>query len=266
MSFPELNPLIRDLTLPTSLRFLTANPTPESIKRNGRLRFLDKWRPRRRCGQWRAEKFKTIYAAAKNTVGLNDPHRIHEFEIKALTHDLADAVEKAQMWRDKAIELLEHRDDFQLLLTLPRIGKPTAAAILTAIGDINEFDNAKQLVKLAGLDIRRYESGSSIRKRPKISHVGSGFLRHWLYSYALRLIAFEPGFIALYQRRRKQSPGKAAGMRALMAVNDKILRVVFRMLKDHHRYAPQIDIATTAFYEAQKRPPEDSRARYRCGR
>jgi transposase len=46
---------------------------------------------------------------------------------------------------------------------LPRIGKPTAAAILTAIGDIGQYTNGKQLVKLASLDIRLFESGSSIR-------------------------------------------------------------------------------------------------------
>lgn len=51
LAFPELNPLIKDLTQPTSLRFLQANPTPRSIARNGLRRFLEKWRPRRRCGQ-----------------------------------------------------------------------------------------------------------------------------------------------------------------------------------------------------------------------
>ena len=53
LTFPELNPMIKDLTQPTSLRFLQANPTPASILRHGRQRFLETWRPRHRCGQWR---------------------------------------------------------------------------------------------------------------------------------------------------------------------------------------------------------------------
>jgi transposase len=66
------------------------------------------------------------------------------------------------MWLTKAIELLEHRPDYQVLLRLPRIGRPTAAAILTGIGDITEYRNGKQLVKLAGLDLKLFESGATI--------------------------------------------------------------------------------------------------------
>src|SRR5262249_60847138 len=52
LAFPALNPLIPDLTQPTSLRFLQANPTPEAIVRQGRGHLLARWQPRRCCGQW----------------------------------------------------------------------------------------------------------------------------------------------------------------------------------------------------------------------
>jgi hypothetical protein len=40
LAFPELNPLVKDLTQPTALRFLQANPTPASALRHGCTRFL----------------------------------------------------------------------------------------------------------------------------------------------------------------------------------------------------------------------------------
>lgn len=252
LTFPELNPLVKDLTQPTALRFLQANPTPESILRNGRRRFLEKWPPRRRCGQWRPEMFQRIYDLATQSIGLTDPYRLDEFEVKALAQDLADAFAKQQLWLNKAIELLEQRPDFQLLMRLPRLGKPTAVAILTAIGDVHEYTNGKQLVKLAGLDIRLFESGSSIRKLPKISHVGSAYLRYWLYHYALRLIAHEPHFTAYYQRRKQQSPGKGAGQRALIAVCDKTIRMIDRILIDRAPYTPKKDQHIAAYYAAQR--------------
>jgi len=241
LAFPELNDQIKDLCMPTSLRFLMANPTPRSVVYNGKKRFMDKWRPRRRCGQWRPEKFARIFELAQTSIGLKDPHRIYEFEIKALAEDLADAVAKSRLWLNKAIELIGQRADYQLLLTLPRIGKPTAAAILTAVGDVQAFAYGKQLVKLAGLDLRQFQSGSSIRKRPRISHAGSAFLRHWLYHYALRLVAYDPCFKALHTRRKTNSPGKGAPRRALMAVCDKVIRIVYRMLKDNVPYLPKMD-------------------------
>jgi transposase len=159
---------------------LQATPTPATILRHGCQRFLAAWQPRQRCGQWRPQKFQQLYELAQHSIGLIDPYHLDEFELTALAHDLADALAKQPWWLDHAIALLEPRPDFPLLMQLPRIGAPTAAAILTAIGDIRQYANGKQLVKLAGLDVRLFESGSSIRKLPQISHVGSASLRHWL--------------------------------------------------------------------------------------
>lgn len=253
LAFPELNPMINKLTLPTSLRFLQANPTPRSIRYNGRKRFLDRWRPRVRCGQWRPEKFEKIYDLAGESIGMKDPHRIYEYEIKSLAEDLADAVSKSEMWKNKAIKLIEHRNDFRLLMQMPRIGKPTACAILTAVGDISEFSYGKQLVKLAGLDIRKFESGSTIHKRPRITHIGSGFLRHWLYHYAMRLVAYDPHFKALFLRRKQNSPGKGAGQRALVSVSDKIIRIVYRILKDNAKYSSNKDRLIAKQYSTLKK-------------
>jgi transposase len=159
---------------------LQANPTPAAILRHGRQRFLESWQPRQRCGQWRLQKLQQLYDLAQQSIGLTDPYHIDEFDIATLAHDLADALAKQQRWLDHASALLEPRPDFQLLRQVPRIGAPTAAALLTAIGDIRQYANGKQLVRLAGLDVRLFESGSSIRKLPQISHVGSASLRHWL--------------------------------------------------------------------------------------
>jgi transposase len=251
LAFPELNPLLQDLTQPTALRFLQTTPTPATVLSNGRSGFLEQWQPRHRCGQWRAAKFHTIYDLAQDSIGLTDPYCLDEFEIKALAHDLADALAKHQMYLDKVLELLAHRPDFQLLVTLPRIGQPTAAAILTAIGNISAYTNGKQLVKLAGLEVRLFESGSSIRKLPKISHVGSAYLRYWLYHYAKRLVAHEPHFRAYYQRRKQQSPGKGAGQRALVAVADKVIRMIYRILTAKEVYTPQKDQMIAQYYAAQ---------------
>jgi transposase len=253
LAFPELNPLLKDLTQPTALRFLQTTPTPATVLRNGRTHFLKTWQPRHRCGQWRSAKFHTIYDLAQDSIGLTDPYHLDEFEIKALAHDLADAVAKHQMYLDKVLEILAHRPDFQLLLTLPRVGQPTAAAILTAIGDIGAYTNGKQLVKLAGLDIRLFESGSSIRKLPKISHVGSAYLRYWLYHYAKRLVAHEPDFRAYHQRRKQQSPGKGAGQRALVAAADKVIRMIYRILTDKEAYTPKKDQMIAEYYAAQRK-------------
>ena len=53
------------------------------------------------------EKFSQIYELAKRSIGLRDPYRIDEFEIKTLAQDFTDALVKQQFWLNKAIELLQ---------------------------------------------------------------------------------------------------------------------------------------------------------------
>jgi hypothetical protein len=82
--------------------------------------------------------------------------------------------------------------------------------------------------------------------------MGSAYLRYWLYHYALRLVAHEPHFQAYYQRRKHQSPGKGAGQRALIAVCDKTVRMIYRILTDHVPSNPQKDQSIAAYYAAQQ--------------
>jgi transposase len=121
------------------------------------------------------------------------------------------------------------------------------------MGDMHQYTHGKQLVKLAGLDIRLYESGSSIRQLPKISHVGSAYLRHWLSHYALRLVAHEAHLQSYDARRQHQSPGKGSGQRALMAVCDQVIRMIYRLLIDQAPYAPTKDQTIARYYAARRK-------------
>jgi hypothetical protein len=85
-----------------------------------------------------------------------------------------------------------------------------------------------------------------LRTLPKISHIGSAYLRYCLYHYALRLIAPAPHFHAYCQRRQQQSPGKGAGQRALIVVCDNTIRMIYRILTAHVPYHPQTDQSIAA--------------------
>ena len=68
----------------------------------------------------------------------------------------------------------------------------------------------------------------------------------------MRLIAHEPHFKAYYQRRKQQSPGKGSGQRALIAVCDKTIRMIYRILTDHAPYNPKKDKSIADYYAAQR--------------
>ncbi len=55
-----------------------------------------------------------------------------------------------------------------------------AVRLIGEIGDINRFDNHKQLNAYAGIDIRRFQSGT-LFYRDKINKCGNRHLRKILY-------------------------------------------------------------------------------------
>ena len=73
----------------------------------------------------------------------------------------------------------------ELLISIPGIGKLTAARLLAEIGDISAFEDAPQLAAYAGLNPKGSRSGSSVHKKTRISKEGRAFLRYILYMPAI---------------------------------------------------------------------------------
>jgi len=247
------SPLRQALPQPTALRCLQTPPTPALSLSNSRPGLLERWQRRRHCGQWRADKVHTRYALAHDSMGLTAPYRLAAVASPALAQALADALANHPMSLDKGLALLGPRPACPLLWPLPRIGRPTAAAILTALGAISPSTNGPQLVPLAGLDLCLYASGARIRQLPTIAQVGRASLRSGRSHYAQRRVAYAPPCRAYHQRRKPLSPGKGAGQRALGAVAAKVLRMLYRLLTAQEAYTPTKDQMSAQDYAAQRK-------------
>lgn len=244
--FPELNERFRKLDGKIALAFLAKNPTPDSIRRLGPKRFLERWSGSH--GRWGREFFAELYELAKHSIGVQDLERSYELEIRLLVEEFRQALETQQRWFERARALVEDHDHFALLLSIKGIGEKIATGLLASLGDPTRFENGKQWVSLAGLDLKLHESGESIHKAPKISRQGKGLLRYWLFLAAEISIRYPGPFRELYRRRQKSSPGRGARKRALIAVSDKLVRVIFAMLRDGKPYDPQQDQQLKARY------------------
>jgi transposase len=239
VAFPELNERFKKLDSNTALAFLAKNPTPDSIRCLGPKRFLERWRGRHGC--WGRAFFAELYELAKHSIGVQDVERSYELEIRSLAEEHSQALQTQQQWFERARALVEDHDHFALLLSIKGIGEKIATGLLASLGDPARFENGKQWVSLAGLDLKLHESGESIRKTPKISRQGKGLLRYWLFLAAEISVRYPGPFRDLYLRRQKNSPGRGARKRALIAVCDKLVRVIFAMLRDGKPYDPNQD-------------------------
>ena len=139
---------------------------------------------------------------------------------------------------------LERR--FRLLLSLPGVGESSALQLLGELALIPADAEVRQWVAYAGLDPCECSSGSSLRKRPRISKVGNRHLRRALYMPALTAAHHDPAFGSYY--RALQERGKCK-MVALVAVMRKLLHAVFGMFKhdalfDGARVCPSLAVPT----------------------
>lgn len=115
-----------------------------------------------------------------------------------------------------------------LLVTIPGIGKLTAAKLLGEIRSIHDFQSARQLAAYAGLTPRNFISGTSVHKKSRLSKTGNSNLRKALYMPALVAIKHNP-IIRSFCARLSLSGLRP--MEVIGAAMRKLLHLVFGVLK-----------------------------------
>ena len=120
----------------------------------------------------------------------------------------------------------------EILKTAPGVGPVTAEVVLSELGDISRFRNAKTVCAYAGLVPVVRQSGERKSKNLKITKEGSGLLRWALVEAAWRLVGNSPKWAALFARLMHRSGKK----RAIVAVARKLLCVLYAMLRTSTPY------------------------------
>lgn len=132
---------------------------------------------------------------------------------------------------------------FQHLVSIKGLAKTSAIAILAEVAVLPEDMSVRQWVAHAGLDPRLYESGTSVKARPRISKVGNRNLRRALFMPALVASNHEPRIKAYYQNLLANGKAK---MQALIAVMRKLLHTIHGMLEHDQDFDGEKFYATKA--------------------
>lgn len=122
----------------------------------------------------------------------------------------------------------------ELLQSMPGIG-PVSADRMLCLLLRHSFASARQAAAFAGLVPRMHESGSSVRKRPRMTKQGDASLKAALYMAAVVSCRHNPQLRQVYQSLLKAGKSKMSALGALMR---RLLHAAYGMLKNNTPYDP----------------------------
>ena len=183
-----------------------------------------------------AAKAKAIQAAARNSYRL--PITVNNSVNQAMSVCIATmrTLEKQIKVLDKQIEQI-----FAIipntLTSVPGIGKVYSAGIIAEIGDINRFQSQASVAKYAGLVWKQHQSGEFEAQNTRLIKSGNRFLRYYLLEAANSVRRCDSEFRRYYDLKYKEV-NKYQHKRALALTARKLVRLVFRLLKEGRNYIP----------------------------
>ena len=179
---------------------------------------------------------KAIQAAAKGSYRL--PKTVNDSVNQTMSVSIAAmrALESQIKTLDKAIE-----QQFEIipntLTSIPGIGKVYSAGIIAEIGDIDRFQSQASVAKYAGLVWTQHQSGEFEAQHTQLIKSGNRFLRYYLLEAANSVRRCDSEFRRYYDLKFKEV-NQFQHKRALALTARKLVRLVFRLLKDNRLYIP----------------------------
>ena len=151
--------------------------------------------------------------------------RAFEKELKALDIAISEAV--------KGLNPTE----YQILTSVPGIGKVYGAGILAEIGSINYFKNHNSLAKYSGIFWNQNQSGDFNGEDTPMSKAGNRYLRYYLIEATDSVVRHCPEYAAFYEKKYAEVP-KHQHKRALALTSRKLIRMLFGLLDKSQLYSP----------------------------
>ena len=177
---------------------------------------------------------KAVQSAARASYRMPKP--VNDTVNQAMAVSIASmrALEKQVKVLGKAIER-QFEIIPNVLTSIPGIGKVYSAGIIAEIGDIRRFDSQASVAKFAGLVWHKNQSGEFEAEHSRMIKSGNRYLRYYLLEAANSVRRCDSEFRRYYDLKYHEV-NKYQHKRALALTARKLVRLVFRLLKDNRLY------------------------------
>ncbi len=234
LCFPEYESLFKGNSIYSNiaLEFIEKYPHADIIS-NTRIDKLQNFFKKHNFSYWKSKPIKIKEAACNSypSVNMNDELVTNLSQIAKLVNEYQKAIDTIKY---KIVFLAKKSKYFDSINSIYGIGEFTVSIIIAEIGDINRFNNIKELTAYCGLDPSIKQSGKSIDIHGPISKSGNKYMRKILFIACSNIITIigktkQENDIEIYYRK-KRNEGKHH-YAAIIACTTKLLRKILALCK-----------------------------------
>lgn len=241
--FPEYRGVFGSLYSKVSLLTLLEFPTSEVVLSVSEREITEKIASlcMSRSDAWANEKAKKLREAALRNPFQSNLYQSNIFNLELLVKIVLQYQEHLSKIAGEIDALAKEIEEYHILQSIPGIGEKIAATIISEIGEIDRFNDAKKLVAFAGVDPSVFSSGKFTASVNRITKRGSSRLRHALYMAVQsgirdarkkkttdEIIARNKRLREFYDKKREE--GKPFKVAVIACIN-KLLHWIFALLK-----------------------------------
>ena len=234
LCFPEYEIIFKGEMIYSNiaLSFIEKYPHADIIS-NTRIDALQNFLKKNNFRYWKrkANIIKEYALKSYPSVNMNEESISNLSQLARLINDYQKEIETIKY---KLVVLAKKSKYFESINSIFGIGEFTTSIIIAELGDINRFNNIKELTAYCGLDPSIKQSGRSIDIHGPISKSGNKYLRKILFVSCLNIVRLSPkchaqNDIEIYYRK-KRNEGKHH-YAATIACTTKLLRKILALCK-----------------------------------
>jgi transposase len=227
LAWPEFTSYFADLKFDTPLALLERWTLPSELAQAS-VRVVHSVVKKASRNHIPLERVRGMIASAQTSIALEDGASARRADIRRLLLRWRLVRDHMAIVEDRLAELVAITPAATALTTVPGISIVCAATLVAEIGDPLNYESPRQILKLAGMNLVRRQSGTSMLGRVRQTKRGRPLLRRQLFLLAGRWCQRRGLYRAQYERMLRHGKSKT---NAVCAIARKMVPMLLSVMQ-----------------------------------
>lgn len=171
-------------------------------------------------------KIQKLVEVSRHSIGITQGQQMARIEIATLVRRYRQLEQEIAALTEELVALAQTMVEYEWLQTIPGLGDATIVELLSEIGSFHQYQDPRQLIKLAGLTLKENSSGQH-KGQKRISKRGRRRLRTLLFRVMMPLIRHNKAFRALHEYYTTRPVNPLRKKQSIVVLCGKLLKIVY---------------------------------------